>query len=170
MGFFSKLFGGDEEHGVTASKTGKATKWSSSVIAYDADLVDNLKGEHQELVRVFTAIKTSATEGDLNQLPELLANFKHLFLSHVGLENVKFYVYMQQHQAIDAESLNFISNVRKEMNNIARAVMKFIDAHITTLPSPDTVAGFNAELDQIGAVLIKRVQMEESRLYPLYQP
>lgn len=170
MGIFSKLFGGDEKHRVPAATTGQRTEGAAGGIAYDAELVGRLKEEHQELVKIFTAIKTSAAENRYNHLPDLLASFKHSFLHHVSQENVKFYVYMQQHCALNADTLNFIFGVRKEMNDIARSVMKFIDAYITAAPSPGTVANFSAELDQIGAVLIKRVQMEESRLYPLYQP
>lgn len=164
MGIFSRAIA-EEEHKAAAPQAGKA-----GGITYDPALVDRLKKEHQELVRLFTAIKTATAECHFNQLPGLLADFKHAFLNHVGLENVKIYVYMQQHWEVDAETLNFVSGVRKEMNEIARVVMKFIDMHLANEPSPVSVMMFNAELDKVGAALLKRVEIEENRLYTLYRP
>lgn len=165
MGFFSRLFGGKNKvrESVKAATT-------SGIINYDAQLVDKLKEDHQELVRLFTAIKQSAIDGRFHDLPNLLSDFKMLLQTHLAMENVRFYVYVQQCWASDAETSDFIAELRKEMNNIARAVMKFVETYIATLPNYETVATFNAELDQIGAVLVKRVQLEESHLYSLYKP
>jgi len=121
-------------------------------------------------VRIYTAIKTAATENRYGDLRDLLSNFKLTFQTHLAVENVRFYVYVQQHMALDADTSTFIADVRKEMNGIARAVLKFVDTYMAVPPTPSTVTGFHAELDQIGPVLVQRVQLEESRLYSLYQP
>jgi regulator of sigma D len=170
MGLFSKLVGGSDNQKTGTAKGERPLTAAPEKISYDADLVNRLKGEHQELVQVFTSIKSVATEGHFRELPALMEHFKLTFLNHVALENVKFYVYMQKHLALDEETLSFITGVRKEMNGIARSVVRFIDTHLAVLPSPATVADFNSELDQIGDVLVRRVQMEENRLYTLYQP
>ena len=171
MGFISRLFGGEEKLNEAVMQAAQLKSGGAKGgIAYDAVLVDRLKEDHQELVRIFTAIKTAAGEGRFNQLPELLSGFKLAFQTHVMLENVKFYVYLQQHCAQDTETSSFVSEVRKEMDGIARAVVKFVNTHTATVHTHDTVAGFNAELDNIGAVLLRRVQLEESRLYSLYLP
>ena len=165
MRFFDKLVGGENKvrESVKAATT-------SGIISYDAKLVDKLKEDHQELIRLYTAIKQSAADGRFNELPDLLSDFKMLLQNHFALENVRFYVYVQQRWIHDAETSEFIAELRKEMNNIARAVMKFVETYIAAQPTYDTVATFNAELDQIGAALTKRVQLEESHLYSLYQP
>lgn len=139
-------------------------------IEYDPDLVNKLKADHQELVRIYTAIKTAATEHRYGDIHDLLSDFKLTFQTHLAVENVRFYVYVQQHMALDADTSNFIADVRKEMNNIARAVLKFVDTYMKEPPTPVSATDFNAELDGIGPVLIQRVQLEESRLYSLYQP
>lgn len=164
MGIFSRVSEAEKQRPAVsqAEKTGGIT--------FDPDLVNRLKREHMELVRIFNAIKSAAAECHFKQLPDLLAEFKHAFLNHVGSENVKIYVYLQQHWEMDEETLSFVSGVRKEMNEIARAVMKFVDTYIAALPSPVGVIAFNAELDKVGAALFKRVEMEESRLYSLYRP
>lgn len=139
-------------------------------IAYDAELVTKLKEDHQELVAIYTAIKSAATEQRFGEIGNLLANFKLNFQTHIAVENVRFYVYVQQHEALDADTSSFIADVRKEMNGIARAVLKFVETHTATPPTTTTAGGFISELEQIGAVLTQRVQLEESRLYTLYQP
>jgi regulator of sigma D len=166
MGLISKLLGNGEERNTRSIKPLDP----SGGIAYDPELVNALKADHQELVRIYTAIKSAAAEGHYGGIPDLLANFKLTFQTHIAVENVRFYVYVQQHAALDADTSNFIADVRKEMNSIARAVMRFVDTHMTLPPTPATAAGFDAELDQIGSVLVQRVQLEESRLYSLYQP
>ena len=165
MGFFSKLMGGEEERTRSIKPASPA-----GGIEYDAGLVDKLKEDHQELVRIYTAIKTAATENRYGDLYDLLSNFKLTFQTHLAVENVRFYVYVQQHMALDADTSTFIADVRKEMNGIARAVLKFVDTYMAAPPTPVTVTNFHTELDQIGPVLVQRVQLEESRLYSLYQP
>jgi regulator of sigma D len=166
MGLFSKLMGANEVRNTRSLKPLDP----SAGIAYDPELVNTLKQDHQELVRIYTAIKAAAAENRFSEIRDLLSDFKLTFQTHIAVENVRFYVYVQQHAALDADTSNFIADVRKEMNSIARAVMKFVDTYMTAPPTPVTVTGFNAELEQIGSVLVQRVQLEESRLYSLYQP
>lgn len=166
MGIFSSAMAGDEHRApIAGGPAGKA-----GGITYDPQLVARLRQEHDELVRIFNAIKTATAQCHFNQLPGLMAEFKHAFLNHVGTENVKLYVYMQQHWGMDAHTSDFVSGLRKEMNEIARVVMKFVDAHLDTGPSPVSVMMFNAELEKVGAALLKRVEVEETRLYGLYRP
>lgn len=165
MGFLSKLMGNEP-------KSTRSIKPASpdGGIEYDSDLVGKLKEDHQELVRIYSAIKSAATENRYGDIHDLLSNFKLTFQTHLAVENVRFYVYVQQHMSLDAETSNFIADVRKEMNGIARAVLKFVDTYMAAPPTPVTATGFHAELDQIGPVLVQRVQLEENRLYSLYQP
>lgn len=166
MSLLSRLLGAKEVNNTESIKPLDA----GGGIAYDPELVDSLKHDHQELVRIYTAIKMAVAKNHLGEIRDLLTHFKLTFQTHVAVENVRFYVYVQQHAALDSDTSNFIADVRKEMNGIARAVMKFVDGYIDVPPTPVSVTGFTAELDHIGAVLVQRVQLEESRLYSLYQP
>lgn len=165
MGFLSRLIGGETKR----DDSMQSKPVTTGGIAFDPGLVERLKGEHQELVNIFTAINVAAAESRFHQLPDLLASMKLAFQTHIMLENVKFYGYVQQHCASDPNASDFISEVRKDMDGIARTLVRFVNTHTATLPTLDTVSNFKAELDQIGNVLLKRVQLEESRLYSLYQ-
>lgn len=166
MGLLSRLLGNEETKSTRSLKAAAPT----GDIQYDTGLVDKLKEDHKELVRIYTAIKAAAADNRFGDLHDLLSHFKLTFQLHIAMENVKFYVYVQQRMAQDTDASNFIAEVRREMNDIARAVLKFVDAYMTAPPTPVTVTGFNDELDQIGAVLVQRVEKEENRLYSLYQP
>lgn len=160
MGLFSSLFGSrQKETEETLPRMG---------IGYDALLIHKLKEDHQELVKIFTAIKTAANEKRFREIPKILPEFKLALQTHLAVENVRFYVYVQQLYANDVDTSDFITGLRSEMNGIARAVIKFTEKYSVTELTHSTVASFKAELDEIGSVLVKRVQLEESRLYALY--
>lgn len=170
MGLFSGLMGDDETQRDGHARSVKPLRPGHGGIAYDAALVDTLKDDHQQLLQVFTDIRQAGNEGRFAHLAQLLEQFKLALLNHVALENVKFYVYMQNHAGMDAATLGFIAGVRKEMNGIARTVGKFVDAHLASVPSYATLPRFNEELHQVGEVLAKRIELEETQLYSLYRP
>lgn len=170
MGLLSKLIGDDDNQAVNSTRSIKALTPEAGAIAFDAGLVDRLKDDHQDLLQTFTQLRRKGAEAHFSHLPELLEKFKLSLLNHIAQENVKFYVYMQNHWAVDVETQSFIAGVRKEMNSISRAVVKFIDSHLADVPSHLTIASFNEELEQIGEVLTNRIRLEEERLYSLYRP
>jgi hypothetical protein len=163
MGLFSFLFGSSEKEAEASKETAPHTG-----ISYDPSLIYKLKEDHEELVRLFTAIKSAAIGGKFADIPNILSEFKLALQTHLAVENVRFYVYVQQHYANDVDTSNFITGLRTEMNGIARVVMKFAEKHAADQLTHSTVGNFVTELDEIGAVLVKRVQLEESRLYSLY--
>ncbi len=169
MGFLSRLIGvrGKRPQGFPVPAK---PDWITGGINYDPDLVGKLKREHEELARIFSSIKSAAAECRFQQLPELLSDLKLAFQTHIMLENVKFYVYVQHCCASDPDTSDFISEVRKDMDGIARRLVRFVNTHSNTLPTLDNVSNFRAELDEIGNVLMWRVQLEEQHLYGLYQP
>lgn len=163
MGILSWLFGGKRK---ASGDTGHGNLLSPS---YDKHLVDKLKADHEELVAIFTQIKEAATSRQYHKIGGLLTNFKMALQAHVMTENVKFYVYVQEQAKNNPEKTEFISNVRKDMNGIANAVVKFTQKHTSNTPTSHSIDNFLFELDGIGNALLKRVELEETELYSLYQ-
>lgn len=164
MGLFSFLFGSSGKETDAGRETAPRVG-----ISYDPLLIGKLKEDHQELVKLFTAIKKAATEGKFTEIPNILSEFKLALQTHLAVENVRFYVYVQQLYANDLDTSDFITGLRSEMNGIARAVMKFTEKYSAVQLTHSTVTSFNSELDEIGTVLTKRVVLEENRLYSLYR-
>lgn len=177
MGFFSSLFGNKKKKAETPAAVAAPKKVATQKdaaqknISYDSELVSKLKEDHQLLFKLYATLKGVSDRGDYLAIPALLAELKLAFQTHVMLENVKFYVYLQQHLAGEEDVSSFLADVRKEMDGIARALMKFIV--IYSAPgglAPNRIELFKTELAAIGGVLAKRVELEESRLYTLYLP
>ena len=87
MGLFSFLFGSSAKESETSKETAVHTG-----ISFDALLIDKLKEDHQELVKLFTAIKTAASEGHFAEIHKILHEFKLALQTHLAVENVRFYV------------------------------------------------------------------------------
>lgn len=138
-------------------------------IRFDPELIGKLKDDHQELFRIYRDLVTSKDRGDFKPVPELLKNFKFMLQTHLMVENVRFYVYLQQQFSTDADVTGFVADVRKEMDGIARTAVRFVNTYSVPTYTPELKASFAQELSAIGNVLTRRVAMEESRLYTLYQ-
>lgn len=170
MGIFAKLMGDASVQSGNSSRSLKPLQAESSTVNYDAGLVNKLKEDHQDLLHAFTTIRRAGVEGRFGHLPEMLEQFRLSLLNHIALENVKFYVYVQDRHATDDSAASVIAEVRRDMNGIARAVGKFVDTHLGSTPSYLTLDHFLSELDEIGDALTRRIALEENNLYSLYHP
>ena len=177
MSFLKRLFGGKKtEQAVSPRSENRFSESSNSRrdqngIAYDPDLVPKLKDDHRTLFSLYTKLNEAAERNEYARIPELLSELKLAFQTHVMVENVKFYVYLQQNLANDSEISSFLSDIRKEMDGIARVLVKFVATYSNVTDfNEEKASAFKTELATIGQVLTKRVKLEESELYTLYMP
>jgi regulator of sigma D len=140
----------------------------SGGIAYDPQLVDRLKEDHQEMIAIYTRLLKAAQAEKPASIPEDLVLFRRVFQGHILMESVRFYVYLDRLLANDESVRDEARAVRKDMNGIARAVAEFIHNWITVPIDAATLPLFTEQLQGIGAALVARVELEESRLYTLY--
>ncbi len=166
MGMFSWISGnrGDSDDAAAVRKSAA----HGGEIAYDEDLIERLKADHQDLVKIFSEIAQAARERKYNDISRLLGRFKFALQTHIMTENVKFYVYVQNKFSKDPETAEYIASLRKEMDGIARAVVKFANAHSSTPLTDESIGPFSEELHAIGEILLDRVGLEENRLYSFY--
>jgi len=168
MGFFSRFFGSS-----TVERPAQNTIIKPSVekgVGYHPNLVENLKSDHQALFTIYGAMVALVNQGKYAELTPKLQEFKMALQAHVLVENVQFYVYLQNKLQDDPMNLEFIKDVRKEMNGIARAVVNFSKKYETIEFTNEVKQTFSDDLNEIGTVLTQRVEMEESQLYTLYTP
>jgi hypothetical protein len=139
-------------------------------IPFDPNLIRRLKDDHHDLFRLYAELVSLRDKGDYARIPRLLKEFKLTLQAHLRVENVQFYAYLQQENARDRKVAGIIVDVRKEMEAIARNALRFVSTYAAVQDfSPELQAAFVNELSAIGDVLTKRVAMEESSLYALYQ-
>jgi hypothetical protein len=170
MGFFSSLFG----HGRadrSAPDHAPITASAPTKIGYDPKLIDILHAHHAQLGKIFARIGKAAEDGDIANVRDNLRRFKTSLEAHLLTENVRFYGYLEQKLAADAENLRTLHSFRKEMNTIASSVLGFDRRwQNAEIGSADMQNQFLSEYREIGKLLEQRLDNEESSLYPMYGP
>lgn len=139
-------------------------------IAYDPDLVQRLKADHQQLLELFGKISAAFANNELPLTAELLDDFRHQIQAHLLTENIRFYIYLEHSLTSDMASAALVHNFRQEMDDIGKAVLAFLVKYKEIATRPDFSVPFGKDLEQIGKVLADRVKREEDTLYPLYFP
>ena len=139
-------------------------------IHYSPELIERFKADHQRLLGLFGAIKSSAGKGDVASAAAHLEEFRGALQGHLLTENVRLYVYLEHALAGDAQSHMLMHEFRHEMDEIGKAVVAFLSRYRDLASRPDLADEFGHELEGIGKVLVQRIQREEQTLYPLYLP
>lgn len=171
MGLFSRLMG---NRGASPAEPEPAARPAQAYphpagVAYDATLIATLKDQHRELLRTCTAIQTATSEHRFGDIEHLLSHLKQAFQHHVAMENARFYAYVHPRAAHDETTDALLNTVRQKSNEAGFELLKVVDAYIAYPPTYLTEARFRYEFDEAAALLVKRVQTVEARLYPLYQ-
>ena len=140
-------------------------------ISYDSGLIRNLEEDHEKLVEIYGRVWSEGYEKkDFSTLGNLLSEFKSVFQSHLLKENVKFYAYLEQSMTNDAHSLSVVKEFRRDMNDIANAVISFCKKYERPTYTQSAIEQFKKDYEGIGQALVRRVQLEERDLYSLYGP
>ena len=137
-------------------------------ICFDEQLIPNLLADHQEFLRLFGEISKAYERGNFSALSKNLDAFSSGLRSHLLLENIKLYVYLQHVLENDEESTAIMDGFRREMKEIGKAVNEFLIKYNKEEWDEDMKTCFHNDLTKIGVVLTKRIQTEEASLYPLY--
>lgn len=151
------------------SAAGLAEARGESEIRYSPQLISRLHGDHASLIELYQAVVARLAARRFEELPAALGQFKSKFDVHVLNENLRFYCYLEQKLHDRPSDLALIKEFRREMNGIARGVVNFIRKYQAAGVSAENQQTFATELQHVGALLVQRIQREESDLYPLYE-
>ena len=139
-------------------------------LEYSAELISNLKGEHQQLVTLYVGIQDLFERQQYQNVVEQLSKFKEDFSLHLMQENVKFYAYLENNLAEESDELQTIKTYRKDMNQIAHVVVRILKKWTTQNSlNESTASEFLQEYKAIGGALVQRIPDEEQHLYTLYR-
>ncbi|MFC5569530.1 hemerythrin domain-containing protein [Lysobacter yangpyeongensis] len=172
MGLFGNWFKGKPQPQDTrpAASTLEYVKPPERSIRYDPGLVASLKDDHSELVAMYGQLGQDVRDGHYQRIPNGLLAFKTRLEAHLLIENVRFYVYLEQALTHDSENMAIIRDFRREMNGIARGVVEFVRRYQQTRVTAANAGDFMREYDEVGKLLVMRIEREEGNLYPLYAP
>lgn len=143
---------------------------NARTIRYDAGLVQSLKDDHVELVKMYGQLGREVEAGRYSVISSSLLAFKTRLEGHLLTENVRFYVYLEQSMANDADNMAIIRDFRREMNGIARGVVDFVRRYQQQAVNSTNHEEFMQEYAAVGKLLTMRIEREEGSLYPLYHP
>jgi len=170
MGVFRKLLGKQDTPPATPANATPIPAAAPRQIGYDPRLINSLLQDHAELGRIFGNIGDALKAGTFNDIRSLLIQFKTRLEAHVLTENVRFYNYLEQSLAGDANNTGVMHDFRREMNNIARSVVDFVKKYQSSTFTPEDRRQLATDYDSVGKILEQRLDNEENNLYPLYQP
>ncbi len=159
-----------DNHAQELSSAAIANALLTGEIAYDEDLITELKRDHQGLVRILAEISGAAASERYEEIPRLLGRLKIAVQSHIMTENLEFYAFLQHKLGDDRQTAQYVEALRKEMDGVARDVVEFAEAHSSTTLTAESAGAFSHHLREIGEILLRRFEIEETELYPLYAP
>ncbi|HET7561623.1 MAG TPA: hemerythrin domain-containing protein [Rhodanobacteraceae bacterium] len=146
-----------------------ALRESAAAIRYDPGLIDTLLRDHAELGRLFSRIGEAGKAGDAGEARSLLVTFKARLKAHIVAENARFYDFLEQVSVDDPATLRLLRGYRREMAQIARAVLAFVHKYQASGFAPQDRAQFSEDHVIVGKQLEHRLDAEEDNLYRLYR-
>ncbi len=140
-------------------------------IHYDPALIQRLLEDHRHIESLFADMVTTAQQRNAAHLQQVLDGFTTALRGHLLTENVRLYVYLQHTLGGDPENAALIQGFRQEMQQIGRVLADFLLRHREReVWDEDGWSRFAGDLAQLAPVLKKRIETEETILYPLYLP
>lgn len=138
---------------------------------FDPKLVDLLVSEHRELVACVGRLEAAANRGQAALALHELEEFRSRLTDHLLVENTRFYLYVKAAlTAHDPESAALARQFQREMSEIGKTVLSFVDRYLAVEAPPLTSSAFRRDLNEIAGALANRIAREEATLYPLYAP
>jgi Hemerythrin HHE cation binding domain len=137
-------------------------------ITYHPTLIDKLKDDHQELFAIYGRLCESTNDKRFVKIAEDLIFLRRAFTKHILVEDVRFYVYLENLLKELPNERNHVRTLKRDMAGISMAVSTFCEMWISTPVTTLNESVFGDHLLKIGNALTTRVELEEKTLYTLY--
>jgi regulator of sigma D len=132
-------------------------------------LIHQLKNDHKKLFNIYNKLYSSfISNSNHKEIEDILNQLKVMLIMHINFEDSLLYSYLNDKYRYSDEKMTFITNASKEMQNISEVALKFINECSNPELYIQYRDKFKKELEIIGDILVKRIEFEEDRLYPLY--
>jgi len=136
---------------------------------HNPSLIYQLKNDHKKLFSIYNEIyNLFASNSDHKEIEDKLNQLKVMLIIHINFEDSLLYSYLHGIYSDNSDKILFIDNASKEMQNISKVALDFISECSNYELYNEHKDKFKNELEIIGDILVKRIEFEEDRLYPLY--
>ncbi len=168
MGFIDKLLNIFREEKREEKKEVKDIRREN--LDYNENLIDMLVSDHKELIKLFQEMKEQFEKNsDFRKMLQKINDFKLALEIHLMVEDSQLYGYIENMNRDNEMMVAFVKDVQNEMKSIAEEVILFIRKYTDYRMYHENKDSFLKDLNKIGEVLTKRIEMEEKRLYSLYR-
>ena len=168
FGLFEKKTGGNNTAtGINNASPEYKTAPGTS-IHFDPELVAQLKDDHKALIGLYMEIKSLFEAENYKAVSKNLGDFRTALQGHLLTENVRLYIYLDHMFQMDEINSELIRGFRKDMDGIAKVAINFLKKYEEIGVDQDLAIRFADDFSTIGEVLTKRIEKEETILYPLY--
>lgn len=138
--------------------------------SYDADLVQQLKDDHEDLLHLYRRIDKAHQYRSFDICRAGLLQMRKRLTEHVVTENTRFYAWIKGDLASSYPgAVGLARAYQHEMHDLVRAMTGFLDTYCVDAQAVMRPQ-FGSELKAFGAALSQRISREEQSLFPLYLP
>ena len=133
-------------------------------------LIPQLKREHVEIMRSFSSIKDGVMSGKVGDADLIngLRELKNILVAHLDLEDKMLYPALAKSEVVEAKNIG--EKYSGEMLGISKVAMAFFGKYMSeSISDLLKSAEFRKELDGVISAVTKRVDAEETILYPAYE-
>lgn len=139
-------------------------------IHFSEDLIPQLKKDHQDLLALYGQIKEHFEQGNYKEVTRLLDSLRQALQGHLLTENIRLYIYLDRSMAHDELNADLVRGFRREMDIIAKTAMAFLKKYEMIGVDAELAKHFAVDFENLGKVLVERINREENTLYLLYLP
>lgn len=138
-------------------------------IGYDPLLVRRLRADHQRMLEIFTQTQELLSTRDYDGVKRKLGELRIALQDHLMTASVKLYVYVGRQLASDPAKTAIVNEHRRDMLENSRLIMDFLRTYSAVRLDDSFADVFQTEFLVIGSALVRRIEREETTLFPLYR-
>lgn len=137
---------------------------------YDSRLIMRLHRQHRELLELASKAMQGAKASRFEETKKQVRNLRLLLNKHLLELNLRLYTYLNCCLKADPEGLDLTRTMRRELADMSRKSMHFVNEYENVGISVENKAAFIEELAWVTARMSDRFTREERSLYTMYQP
>lgn len=137
---------------------------------YSTELIPQLLGGHQEILRQVSIVDNDAYEKNLRSAFENLLILIYLLKAQISLEKSKLYPYLQKTLINNIDAYTTMRNLRKKTDRLAQQIAVMEIKYNQMRNNPSLIEQLEGDNTKLSMLLVNNFQEIETSLYPLYQP
>lgn len=130
---------------------------------------DNFKKHHVEILAIAKSVNTLLVSANVGghaaEIRRLLSQLSGKLSFHLAMEDKSLYPSLLTHS--DPAVKNIAKRYSDEMGSLAQTFGNYLNKWANTMVINADLAGFTKETKAIFAALTKRIQREDTELYPI---